>query len=51
MPNSLCGYLTATLATFFVRRDAESDRAERAATQSIQAVETEITALPRFKPA
>ncbi|WP_445310413.1 ion channel [Microcoleus vaginatus] len=47
----VCGYLTATLATFFVSQDAESDRAEIAATQSIQAVETEITALPRFKPA
>jgi voltage-gated potassium channel len=43
--------LTATLATFFVSQDAESDRAEIAATQSIQAVETEITALLRFKPA
>ncbi|WP_190274261.1 hypothetical protein [Oscillatoria nigro-viridis] len=40
-------------------QDAESDRAEIAATQSIQAVETEITALPtevqacltkRFRP-
>jgi len=48
---ALCGYLTATLATFFVSQDAESDRAEIAATQSIQAVETEITALLRFKPA
>ncbi|MEG4534087.1 hypothetical protein [Microcoleus sp. D2_18a_D3] len=42
----VCGYLTATLATFFVRQDAESDRAEIAGTKSIQAVETEITALP-----
>ena len=48
---AVCGYLTATVTTFFVSQDAESDRAEIAATQSIQAVETEITALPRFKPA
>ncbi|WP_445310181.1 hypothetical protein [Microcoleus vaginatus] len=48
---AVCGYLTAVLTTFFVSQDAESDRAEIAATQSIQAVETEITALPRFKPA
>ncbi|UNU26897.1 hypothetical protein [Microcoleus vaginatus] len=56
---ALCGYLTATPARFFVRQDADSDRAERAGTQSIQAVETEITALPtevqafftkRFRP-
>ncbi|WP_333334929.1 MULTISPECIES: hypothetical protein [unclassified Microcoleus] len=56
---AVCGYLTATLATFFVSQDAESDRAEIVATQSIQAVETEITALPtevqacftkRFRP-
>ena len=30
----LCGYLTATLATFFVRQDAESDRAEITANRS-----------------
>jgi voltage-gated potassium channel len=48
---AVCGYLTATLTTFFVSQDAESDRVEIVATQSIQAVETEITALPRFKPA
>ncbi|MEG5032030.1 potassium channel family protein [Microcoleus sp. AT3-D2] len=56
---ALGGYLTATLATFFVRQDAESDRAEIAATPSIQALPTEITALPtevqacltkRFRP-
>ncbi|MEG5053443.1 MULTISPECIES: hypothetical protein [unclassified Microcoleus] len=29
------------LATFFLSQDAESDRAEIAATQSIQGVETE----------
>ncbi|WP_445300926.1 ion channel [Microcoleus sp. BR0-C5] len=48
---ALCGYLTATLPTFFVSQNAESDRSEIAATQSIQAVSTEITALPRFNPA
>ncbi|MEG4516079.1 MULTISPECIES: ion channel [unclassified Microcoleus] len=48
---AICGYLTATLVTFFVSQDAESDRAEIAATQSIQALQTEITALPRFKSA
>ncbi|WP_333234374.1 hypothetical protein [Microcoleus sp. Pol14C2] len=47
---ALGGYLTATLGTFFVSQDAESDRAEIAATQSLQAVETKITALRRFKP-
>ena len=42
---AVCGYLTATLATFFVSQDAESDRAERAGAKSIQALQTEITAL------
>ena len=42
---AVCGYLTATLATFFVSQDAESDRAEIAVTKSIQALQTEITAL------
>ncbi|MEG4915219.1 hypothetical protein [Microcoleus sp. B7-D4] len=37
----VCGYLRAMLATFFLSQDAESDRAEIAATQSIQGVETE----------
>lgn len=43
---ALCGYLTATPATFFVSQDVESDRAEIAGTKSIQALQTEITALP-----
>jgi voltage-gated potassium channel len=56
---ALCGYLTATLATFFVRQDAESDRAEIAGAKSIQTLPAEITALPteiqacftkRFRP-
>lgn len=42
---AVCGYLTATLATFFVSQDAESDRAEIAVTKSMQALQTEITAL------
>jgi voltage-gated potassium channel len=42
---ALCGYLTATLATFFVSQDAESDRAELAGAKSIQALPAEITAL------
>ncbi|MEG3971917.1 hypothetical protein QUA00_30500 [Microcoleus sp. T2B6] len=33
------------LATFFLSQDAESDRAEIAGTKSIQALQTEITAL------
>jgi len=42
---ALCGYLTATQATFFVSQDAESDRAELAGAKSIQALPAEITAL------
>jgi voltage-gated potassium channel len=42
---AVCGYLTATLATFCVSQDAESDRAELAGAKSIQALQTEITAL------
>jgi voltage-gated potassium channel len=39
------GYLTATLATFFIDRDAESDDAELASAKSIQALQTEISGL------
>jgi voltage-gated potassium channel len=39
------GYLTATLATFFIDRDAESDDAELASAKSIKALQTEIAAL------
>jgi voltage-gated potassium channel len=39
------GYLTATLATFFIDRDAENDDAELASAKSIQALQTEITGL------
>lgn len=39
------GYVTATLATFFVGRDAESEEAELAGAESIKALTFEITAL------
>jgi voltage-gated potassium channel len=39
------GYLTATLATFFIDRDAESDDAELAGAKSIKALQSEITGL------
>jgi voltage-gated potassium channel len=39
------GYITASLATFFVGRDAEDDRAELAGQQSIEGLRREIAAL------
>jgi voltage-gated potassium channel len=39
------GYLTATLATFFIDRDAESDDAELASAKAIKALQAEITGL------
>jgi voltage-gated potassium channel len=42
---AVCGYLTATRATFFLSQDAQSDRAELAGAKSLQALQTEITAL------
>lgn len=42
---AVCGYVTATLATFFVGQDAENEDAELAGAKSIQALKTEITAL------
>ncbi len=39
------GYLTATLATFFIDRDAENDDAELASAKSIKALQAEITGL------
>ncbi len=39
------GYVTATIATFFVGRDAESDEAELAGTKSIEILRAEISAL------
>lgn len=39
------GYVTATIATFFVGRDAEDESVEIAGTLSIQALQAEIAAL------
>ena len=39
------GYVTATIATFFVGRDAESDDAELAGAKSIEALRTDIAVL------
>jgi voltage-gated potassium channel len=39
------GYLTATLATYFVGREAESDEAEIAGARSVEALHAEILAL------
>jgi len=42
---AISGYVTATLATFFVGQDAENDQAELAGVKSIKALQAEITAL------
>ncbi len=42
---AIFGYVTATLATFFIGRDAEDEQAEIAGIKSIQALQTEIAAL------
>jgi voltage-gated potassium channel len=39
------GYVTATLATFFIGRDADDDEAELAGAKSIEALHAEIAAL------
>ncbi|MDZ7854069.1 MAG: ion transporter [Halomonas sp.] len=39
------GYVTATLATFFVGRDAENDQAELAGARELAALRRELTAL------
>lgn len=39
------GYVTATLATFFVGRDAESDEAELAGAKAVESLRAEIRAL------
>ncbi|WP_026736314.1 ion transporter [Fischerella sp. PCC 9605] len=39
------GYVTATVATFFIGRDADDDEAELAGAKSIQVLQTQITAL------
>ncbi|PSB21547.1 potassium channel protein [Phormidesmis priestleyi ULC007] len=42
---AIFGYVTATIATFFVGQDAENEQAEIAGVKSIQALQTEIAAL------
>jgi voltage-gated potassium channel len=42
---AVCGYVTATLATFFVSQDTENDKAKLADAKSIQTLQAEITAL------
>lgn len=42
---SVFGYVTATLATFFVGRDADDEQAEVAGAKSIKALQEEIKAL------
>jgi len=42
---AVCGYVTATLATFFVSQDAESNNTGLVGTTSIQSLQAEITAL------
>jgi voltage-gated potassium channel len=39
------GYVTATLATFFVGQDADDEEAELAGAKSIEALRSEIVAL------
>jgi voltage-gated potassium channel len=39
------GYVTATLATFFVGRDAEDNEAELAGARELSALREELTAL------
>ncbi len=41
----ILGYITATLATFFVGRDAEDERAEVASARSVAALHDELRAL------
>ncbi len=44
---AMFGYVTATLATFFVGQDADDDSAELAGAKSIQSLQDEIRALRR----
>ena len=39
------GYVTATLATFFIGRDAENDEAELAGAKQLAAIREELIAL------
>ncbi len=42
---AVCGYVTATLATFFISQDTENDAANLASAASVQALQAEISAL------
>lgn len=42
---AILGYVTATLATFFIGRDAENEEAEVAGAKSVEALRLEIAAL------
>jgi len=42
---SMFGYITATLATFFIGRETESEESELSAVQSIRELRTEIEKL------
>jgi voltage-gated potassium channel len=42
---AILGYVTATLATFFIGRDAENEQAELAGAKAVEALRIEIAAL------
>jgi voltage-gated potassium channel len=42
---AIFGYVTATLATFFVGRDAQNNEAEIAGTEELAALRKELSAL------
>jgi voltage-gated potassium channel len=42
---AIFGYVTATLATFFIGRDAENEDGQLAGAKSIEALRAEIAAL------
>jgi voltage-gated potassium channel len=45
---AIFGYITATIATFFLGRDAENDQAELAGAKQIEALRKEIVALKQM---
>jgi len=45
---AIFGYITATIATFFLGQDAENDQAELAGTKQIEALRQEIIALKQM---
>jgi voltage-gated potassium channel len=45
---AIFGYITATIATFFLGQDAENDQAELAGTKQIEALRQEIVALKQM---